>query len=63
MVAQMQNPGLTPRVSRIQLGGWLHLPHTASDQRAQMLASRFRLSPWMAQDVARLCFEEVCEHD
>ena len=40
--------------SRNQLGCRLHSPSTASDWRAQMLASRFCLSPWMAQ----LCFGE-----
>ena len=25
MAAHMQNPGLAPRASRNQLGGWLHL--------------------------------------
>ena len=58
MAPHMQNPGLAPRVSRIQVGSWLHPFTTASSMRAQMLAGRFCLSPWMAQDVARLCFGE-----
>lgn len=58
MVAHMQNPGVQARASRNQLCGWLHPPLTASDWRAQMLASRFCLSPWMVQDMARLCFGE-----
>ena len=54
----MQNGGLHPAVPRNQLGGWLHSPSTASDCRAQMLTTRFRLSPWLAMDMARLCFGE-----
>jgi hypothetical protein len=60
MAAHMQNPGWQAGASRNQLGGWLHLSLTASDRRAQMLASRFCLSPWVARDVARLCFGEGC---
>ena len=59
-MAQMQNPGLAPRASRNQLGGWLHPSSTASDWQAQTLACRFCLSPWMARDTARLCFGEGC---
>ena len=60
MSAHMQNPGLAPRASRNQLVGWLHFSPTSSDWRAQMLASRFCLSPWMARDMARLSFGEGC---
>lgn len=63
MAAHMQNAGVQPGVSRNQLGGWLHSSLTASDTRAQMLASRFRLSPWLARDVARLCFGEGRRND
>lgn len=60
---EMQNPGDgLAGASRNQLGGWLHSPSTPSDWRAQMLASRFCLSPWMARDLAWLCFGEGC-HD
>ena len=58
MAAHIRNAGGQPGVSRNQLGGWLHHSLTASDCRAQMLAARFRLSPWMARDMARLCFGE-----
>lgn len=58
MAAYMQNPGWQAGASRNQLGGWLHSPSTVSDWRAQMLAARFCLSPWMALDMARLCFGE-----
>ena len=58
MVAHMQNPGLAPRASRDCFGRPSHRLPTASDWRVQMLASRFCLSPWMARDVARLCFGE-----
>lgn len=31
---------------------------TVADRQAQVLASRFYLSPWLARDLARLCFGE-----
>ena len=58
MSLQMQNPGLAPRASRDCFGRPSHRFLTASDWRAQMLAARFHLSPWMARDMARLCFGE-----
>jgi len=58
MAAQMQNPGLAPRASRDCCGGRSHPLFTALECRAQMFASRFCLSPWMAHDLARLCFGE-----
>lgn len=58
MAAHMQNPGVQAGASRNQLVGWLHFSPTASERRVQMLASRFCLSPWMARDLARLCFGE-----
>ena len=54
----MRNAGVQPGVSRNQLRGWLHPSSTASDWQAQTLSSRFCLSPWMARDMARLCFGE-----
>ena len=57
-MAHMQNAGVEPGVLRNQLGGWLHISPTATDWQAQILTSRFRLSPWMARDLARLCFGE-----
>jgi hypothetical protein len=60
MSAQMRNAGVQPGVSRNQLGGWLPYPSTASDWQAQTLASRFCLSPWMARDLAALCYGEGC---
>lgn len=57
---EMQNPGLAPRASRDLLSlGWSHRSSTASDSQAQMLTSRFCLSPSMARDLARLCFGEA----
>lgn len=58
MAANMENAGGGPGVLCNQLGGWLHSPSTALDQQAQTLACRFCLSPWMAQDMALLCFGE-----
>jgi hypothetical protein len=60
MPSHMQNPGLAPRASRNQLGRWLHPSLTATDRQAQLLASRFLLSPPLARDVARLCYGEAC---
>ena len=59
MAPDMQNPGVQAGASRNQLVGWLQTSLTASDWRAQMFASRFCLSPWMARDMARLCFGEA----
>ena len=58
MAAQLRNAGVQPSASRDHLGGWLHSPSAASDKQAQNLACRFRLSPWIARDMARLCFGE-----
>lgn len=58
MVADMQNPGGQAGASRDCFGGPSLPSPTAFDWRAQMLASRFYLSPWMARDVAQLCFGE-----
>lgn len=57
--SEMRNPGLAPRASRDLLSlGWSHPSLTASDLRAQTLVARYCLSPWMAQDIALLCFGE-----
>ena len=63
MTVNLQNPGQKAGASRNQLGGWLHSPSTASDRQAQLIASRICLSPWMARDMARLCFGEGCCND
>jgi len=52
MSHQKQNPGLAPRASRNQLGGWLHPFNTQTDWRTQLLVSRFSLSPVMAREVS-----------
>ena len=58
---EMQSPGDGfAGASRNQLGGWLQSSTTASEWQAQTLACRFCLSPWMARDMARLCFGEGC---
>ena len=62
MPAHMQNPGWRAGASRNQLSGWLHSSPTASDWQAQTLASRFCLSPWLAREMALLCFGEA-HHD
>lgn len=58
MAAHMQNPGWRAGASRNQLCGWLLPSLTATDRQAQLLASRFVLSPPLARDVAELCFGE-----
>lgn len=58
MMPETRNAGGQPGVSCNQLGGWLHSPSTALDRQAQMLAARFRLSPWMARDLALLSYGE-----
>lgn len=59
MRPQKQNPGVQARASRDLLCvGWSQNFNTASQRQAQLLATRFRLSRWMAQDMARLCFGE-----
>ena len=64
MTPQMLNPGLAPRALRDLLCvGWSRSPHTACDFLAQILASRFAFSPWLANDVAMLCFGERRSHD
>jgi hypothetical protein len=42
--------------SRDSCGGRSHSLFTVSDMQAQLLAARFRLSPWMAHDMAEHCF-------
>lgn len=61
--SEMRNPGAKDAgASSNQLSGWLHSTPTASDWQAQILATRHCLSPWMARDVAWLCFGEA-DHD
>lgn len=61
MALHMQNPGVQAGASRDLLCvGWSQVSLTASESQAQMLASRFCLNPWLAQDYALLCFGEGC---
>lgn len=57
---EMQNRGgsSAPASRDLLCVGWSHPLITARGWQAQTLASRFCLSPWMAQDMARLCFGE-----
>lgn len=61
MSTQMQNPGWRAGALRDQLGGCSRSIPTASDWQAQTLVDRFCLSPWLARDVALLCFGEGCD--
>lgn len=63
MAAEMQSPGCAPRASRDCCGGRSHSFNTALDGPAQMFARRFCVSPWLAQDLAWLCFGEGGGHD
>ena len=60
MEQKLKSPGLAPRA--IREGRALHNlcvpPSTPFDRRAQFIARRFRLKPWIAADVAWLCFGE-----
>ena len=50
MKQKKQNPGLAPRASRDQLGGWSHRPFTATDWQAQTLACQFCLAARLEMD-------------
>jgi hypothetical protein len=57
---EKQNRGaVIAPVSRNQLGGWLQVSITAQERQAQILTSRFCLSPSMARELAKLCFGEA----
>lgn len=56
---QSRGAGTAPASRDLLCVGWSHRVSTASDSQAQMLASRFCLSPSMARDLARLCFGEA----
>lgn len=59
MAAETQNGGLQPAASRHQHVDLLQFPSTASERQVQFLICRFGLSPWIAQEMARLCYGEV----
>lgn len=59
MSLHMQNPAVQGGASRNQLGGWLPPLNTQIDWRAQLLISRFRLSPVMAREVAAHFYGEA----
>tara|TARA_R110002167_G_scaffold38054_13_gene118783 strand:+ start:179 stop:367 length:189 start_codon:yes stop_codon:yes gene_type:complete len=59
MTPETQNGGLPPAASRHQYVDLLQFPSTASERQVQFLICRFGLSPWAAQEVARLCFGEA----
>ena len=57
-MAEMQNPGLEPRASRVHFAGGSHSSGTCSVLREQVLICRFGLSPWIAREVSSLAFGE-----
>ena len=58
MAQKMQNPGGQAGGSLDRVGIGSHRHTTTSDLQAQILACRFSLSPWIARDLARLCYGE-----
>ena len=59
MLVNMQNPGVQAGASRRRVCNGLRSPSTASERQAQMLASRFYLTPSTARALAWLCFGEA----
>lgn len=43
------------------LGRLSHSTLTPIGLRSQLFAARFRLNPWLAQDLAQLCFGEAAD--
>ncbi len=62
MSPNMQNPAVQGGASRNQLVGWSRSFNTDVDWRAQLLASRFSLSPSMARQISLQVFGEAA-HD
>lgn len=58
-MAEEQNPGLWAGASCDQIGVCSHKAYSQQYYQAQMLTSRFCLSPLMARELARLCFGEA----
>lgn len=56
-----QTRPLGGRVGCILLAGASHSSLTPIGLRSQHFAARFRLSPWLAQDLAQLCFGESAD--
>jgi hypothetical protein len=54
-----QTRPLRGRVGCEMLGGASHSTLTPITLRSQLFVARYRLSPWLAQDLARLCFGEA----
>ena len=60
MSLPVQNPGVHAGGSQIEIGISQYQFRTASDRQTQMISNRFCLSPWVARDLSRLCFGELC---
>lgn len=56
-----QTRPLGGRAGRDLLAGSARSPLTPFALRSQLFAARFRLKPWLAQDLAQLCFGEGCD--
>jgi len=57
MTQHDENPGLQAGASgELLWTGWSRSSITAIERQSQSLSRRFRLSPWLASQVAVLCF-------
>ena len=55
-----QTRPLGGRVGCDLFGDASHSPLTPSALRSQLFTARYAVSPWLAQDLASLCFGEGC---
>jgi len=60
MSLSVQTPGLKAGGSQEDIGIQKYQSITAAEMQTQMFAVRFCLSPWVARDLSRLCFGELC---
>lgn len=56
MMHANENPGLQAGAYSDLLGGWSRSSITAIERQRQSLSRRFVLSPWLASQIAVLCF-------
>lgn len=56
MIDKNENPGWQAGAYSDLLGGWSRSSITAIERQTQSLSRRFALSPWLASQIAMLCF-------
>lgn len=61
MAQKSQTRPLGGRVGCEMLGGSSHSTPTPIALRSQLFVVRFHLNPWLAQDLAQLCFGEAAD--